>query len=1209
MRESFTKISNGDFDVSNKFRDKVKGEIKNQLKAYKRDFVGNDEDILSVALMKPVELADLVIKVESILFSACRIMQNDKVVLTIEDISYGMASPKFPHHEIYSEKSKRLEFFTRFNFAKSWGLPSLIVSDLMHYFQLKSILTPGYLYFSLRNGYIVDESIVNSTILMEDSVIGLDRYSISEDCECDKIDRRSVYFSIIDSKIKHNDNLENYLPSNEDMSKWDEDNNSRKIVVKSKGLAFKDGDSDNEVVSLKTNYNVLLTDEFKKLQGKISLGRQQLNTVSKSKRPIHIDLNELREYVVIMDKLDENSNWLDRYEVIKFFDTFENKNVSSISIKDINHWIGLPNVGKTTIMTILAGYLSNKGMKVGLVLRDNSDVDGVTDSLIKCGVKALPFIGNELDNYFKNRLSKLDSVEDMINDNVIEFYEDTCILKDSLDLSIENMEDIKRENLCYSVCFKDTKYYKNNRQVSSCSREMVCPYIMECPKYKTRHLFGESSVYLTNIQSLIMTQTPKVVFKEQVTSLELLVKECDVIFIDEADDMQEKIDSLFINEEFVAEGKEKGMLRLTMEHIEEEVDGRKAGYRAVTDWLNAARHTTAAAEEILHLLSEGVLPKARMRSSFTSRSIFRLLAYKMVEGVGFTNDDEDGDSEETLLKIDETKKEIVEFYNNFLNKFYQVYEGKESIFSIEDEYISKMLQTVNYMMGVGKSYFYEACEICFNMVVDKFDIVVNLDTDSDKKRVNSYIKMFQLILATSVFEVCYNYTQLNIDRCKPFISDENIKKNIGYGNSYVRHYEGLIPKTSAGAQYGLKYVEEGGRRSLRLSKYESVGRYLLYNLGNLFGDIDGVVTSKTVLMSATSYMPYSTNYHIDITPDYILENSDVSNLSVKYKKLFLTDKNEEVIKLSGCAEKNKDKIISEIAEDLARVTYSGKSKLDKIFETTTKGRERVALTVGSFEEARMLYIHLQRELAINGYANKIKMCVITNSSSIYKDSNINLFLKSNLYKFHESDYNLAIIVTKSLERGVNILTEDEFGKMVAAFSTLVYIKRPYIIPQNMVDLVCILNENAIKSYNMSYEDAVKLCGGEYSVSNFARKVINSTHKLQDKFYNRTFYSYIEDDYDRLSIIANLLVSSHQLEGRFYRGNVPATIIYADGAFFPKESKGERQEESYKTSIVEGFKWYFNHFKDDTSIDGVKIYNIMKKLYGFRIDALNDITYL
>lgn len=1206
MRESFKKISNSVEDFG-KFRDLVKREMERQILSYLNEKKDKNEEALPVALIDINILAELVIRVELILYGAAKIGLIEKKVLTIEDISYSMTSPKFPHHEVYSDESKKIETFLRFNFAKKWGIPSLIYTDLMYYFQLKEVLEPGYLYFSLRSGYVLDDLVLRSPILGENSKIVVDAYSNRDDCECEMINRKLAYESMLKTNIIHNEMK--FHPTESRMEKWRETGFECIVGVASKKV----NNYDSDVVNFREGYNSLVKDEYRVLPSKIQSRQHSINCITRSGEPIEIDLIELREYVRQMDELDEGKNWLARYDVMRFYDTSINENVDKISIDNISHWIGLPNVGKTTIMTILAGFLAKeKGLKTTLVLRENVDVDNVANSLINCGVRAQPFVGSDLDKYFESRFSRLDDVEDILEDNILPFYENSCVLKDILDLDIDNMEAIRKEDICFNLCLSEKKRY--NPAPREFKGSFVCPYIMDCPKYCSKHTFKDSQVYLTNIHSFVMTLTTRTIFKERVTSMELLAKECDVILFDEADNMQELLESLFVDEEFVAEGREKGLLELTMESVEAGIKGKKAKFRGVTRWLVSSRNCIGAAEEILHLLSEDVLPKRMMKGTFTSRGLFRFLSSKMVDGVGFrygdSEDNEDSEiSEESSVEVDEKKKEIIAFYNDYMDSFYMSYSGKESFGSIDDELISRMIQASYCIVGAGKDDFFEVAEECFYSLVNRFDLVIRTETDRDKKRIESYIKMFQLIIAVSAFEVFYNYTQLNIDNCKEFIDDETILKNIGYAGSFLRHYEGLIPRAAAGGQYGLSYHDENGRRSLKLNKYENVGRYILYNIHNIFKDIDGVNTARTVLLSATSYMPHSTNYHINVNPRYILENVDASNLKITYKKMFLEDEEGNILKFSGCADNKKDKILKSMAEDLCRVMPNGMSKIRKIFNTTCMGRERVAFTVGSFEEAVMFYLHLEREISRNGHSNDMRPCVVVSDGKRYANLGLNIFLKSNLDKFDESPYNVAIIVTKSLERGINILTIDEFDKMVAAFSTLIYIKRPYLVPENTVDLVSILNSNAMNYYNMSYEKATELCGGTYSISAFTKSLIRKTHELQDKFYNRTFYSLMDNDAERLNIIANLLVSSHQLEGRFYRGNVPATIIYADGAFFPKEANGERQEESYKTSIIEGFRWYFRSLSENTSEEGIQTYNIMRKLYGFRIDALEDITYL
>lgn len=1202
-----------DYKTKGSFRNTLSNEIEKKLIKIENE----DEetwDKLNLVSMDPMYLADVILRVEFILISLRTISKKENIVLTLADARAFFSSPLLPHHEKYSKESLLIESNMRVYFNKSWSHESIIVRDLTHYFLIKNILSEGELWFSLLPGCVIDADIMKKELFTDSSPI-----SVNNNISNLKTTRVQIYKRMLLNNINHKE-----IDSKPPLSKIDywfnEKDNYQKVNVK---FAATDRNK-KETYEIRHVYNASIKEKYKEFLMSLNLEQARLSKKKKNNLNIEIDLEELREFAFsIIDARDPLPNWGDRISKINFFDVASELNIKKIKINDINHWIGLPNVGKTTLMTILAAFLKEKySLKTAIILRENNDVDSIASSLQKCGYKAVPFIGlSNQRGHFKRRLNSLKQVEDIREDNVLPFYSSSCKMKSILDLSID--DDVEKADFCYTINYKEEERRGESvrEKQDDYIGNLTCPFILECPKYSTRQKFKENDIFLTNIQSFVQSLTKNGLFAERVPSLELLAKECDVIFVDEADNMLQSIDSLFKDEEFIVEGIERGNLELLLDEINKESRGKKADNHEVATWLSTARNCITIAESILLMITDGFVPKTILKNPFTSRSIFKYLCFRLAKAIdgGFEEQNlmDDRlfyDVEINSAKLNESRIDMQNYFSKYIDEFTLGYSRGSSTTS-QDDLIVKMIKTAHTVYSTKDGDFPTESNLCFDLLMEKFDINANHILGN---RIDGYKRLFRFAIAVSAFEVLYNYTQVHVDCCREFIKDESLANENRYATQFYKHYTGILPIAAGGGQYGLSYEVDGKRKSLKIKKYLNVGRYLLYNMPKIFKGLDLTDTSRIVLMSATSYMPYSPNYHINIEPEYILENSDATNLKIKYMKAFLYDENGNILKLSGCDPSAQDNVLKKMANDLCIYDRSNKSsipKIKKILATTKKGREKVAFTLGSFDEAMQFGQYLKASLNEYNLSGEIKFCIVDSKENRKGSEGLDIFLKSNLNDFSSTDYNVAIIVTKSLERGVNILTkgkEDEDSDeeiYFAAFSTLVYLKRPYLIPNDINDLIAILNSYSMDMYKKNLSEASSELGENYSIEKYISLIHQNSKKLEYEFYSRTYYRFIKDEAVRLAILSNILVSTHQLEGRFYRGNVEATVIYADGSFFPEEAKGDRNKESYKTSIIEGFRYYFRYLNKNETEKDIKIYKIIRKLYGFRIDALDDIDYM
>src|SRR5262249_31432512 len=140
-------------------------------------------------------------------------------------------------------------------------------------------------------------------------------------------------------------------------------------------------------------------------------------------------------------------------------------------------------------------------------------------------------------------------------------------------------------------------------------------------------------------------------------------------------------------------------------------------------------------------------------------------------------------------------------------------------------------------------------------------ILGNKTRDSDASILEDKLT---LALATGVLE----------DRLKIIVDHWNVAEevfNLGAESEWLfrrppRDYGPLMPESPMGNLFGFRYIvrEQGGE--LQFFRCAGVGRWLLLHLHELFEHLDGIKGPPVLLLSATSWAPRSSSYHIQVPP-------------------------------------------------------------------------------------------------------------------------------------------------------------------------------------------------------------------------------------------------------------------------------------------------------------------------------------------------------
>lgn len=1119
-----------------------KNEIKKIENMY-RDVLDYDENELH-------SIAKIIFKVEFIFYLAIKVNEEKQIYKTMEHIRKAEFSPFFYSYNNMSGKSKH--YISLISMVSQWNVKDIMEKDLNEYIGIGK-----YLYININKNNIHEEIDISKNML---------------NTNLGNKDRSSIYDAASRKIIK------NMIYNIKDISKY-----------KNKKYFMKFGN--------KISY--FNSKEFEKL---INLNESILSDINYScKKNVDFTIKEIVKSAEYMDKLLlEESNWKERIENLEFI-KFSNKacKISKSSIQGTQNWVGLLNVGKTTLMKVIAFNNFHKDLTTTLVLKDNVEIYETVDLFNKLGIEAIPLTSDVNRNkIFKDvvtsKINDSQDIADIFNNKSFEYLSQNCPLKEFLD---DN--DKVTYKLTGTLCPHIYCSYKNSKG-KEIEERISCPLYNKCNFYKAKKCLNNAKIYLTTVSALIYGLTEKEIYKQKMSYLEYVYKVSDLIMFDEADSVQQICDNIFIPLEDLINGNEstieylyktipnifrnrRGKISNELQSWEREllqlnslVIGIYSGLVHTKNvFVNIVKSKNNLSNEKMTKKYPDLL-KILSKSTFNAQKTFNILAYFM--NVNCKENDELNDKH---LIVENTKEleamqKTIERFNELI---YSYKHDKDNEFS---DLVNLASSDEEYFGRKAKRYWEDLLLSC-----EALEYIKNNPNFGD-----SLLSLFKIALYILAFEKLYGkiltkHYNVKSELKSLNITDKKINESLMLFNK-LREYDSILPIAPIGSEIGFTLDGEKGNEVLKLFKYLNNGRYILYKLHQLYEDIDLTEGPKIILLSGTSFAPYSSKFHIDMDVNYVIKRKGNLNIQLNYEaKMLINDKNK-LIRISGLSGFELDEAIKNMGHALTKSLGDTPCMLERMLSELDINRKRMMIIMGSYEESRML----KSSIVSNYKGNILKIAALKEDVK-----------RSDLIHFANNDYNILIAPMLAVHRGHNILTvidgelsnEEEslneiVEKNIAAFGAIAYGKRPYPKPHVLSDLASLLNSSAIKHL---------LCDKDNDIKTTVNRIIKESKELFKGFYDQKYYLDLSDD-ERTQLIANIAVDTNQLEGRLIRGDVGAKVFWLDGAFFPHYENSETN--SNETSMLLGLRDYYINTSNE--LKGKNKY-IFDELYSYRIDAFRN----
>ncbi len=889
-------------------------------------------------------------------------------------------------------------------------------------------------------------------------------------------------------------------------------------------------------------------------------------------------LEEARE----MDrKLEEIGHKAENYHQrlsgvnFKLYDSVTNdyQNGEEISLDKLVHIVGLLNVGKSTLLQILIYHLAKKGLHCALVV-DNvaSQVRLASLFWFGLGIPTVPIMGQDRAGQLKKVYEPilLNQGEDIYKGGVHpawRWFSPVCPL-----LALNQSETIWEfgDEPCHQLYQKDFVAAKQEKDIEIEEKDdnelHTCPFYYRCPRHQVEKDIATAKVWLLTPASLIHSRFPRQVFSENIRFTEAVYRECNFLFVDEADRVQVQLDEDFAPDEVLLSNSENAFLNKLGLNLNPIYSSNRTIMTAdlFESWNNAQHDAQKTIDRICPILyQQEKLVNWLGYNHFTARSLFVRLIRELVNPE---------DTEETTKpkykltrsqKSRQRKQKILKGLFSLEQK-----ERQKKLLGELDAFLQAPLNpaqdklayiALSAIAGNNYDFVLEEIEKWWNEWLKVHDITKPDDEDFEELKRKTYFAILIAVLENRLFFL--------IDKL-PIIARliDLHKLERWLINRPPYDYFPIVPNSPVGNILGFRYTKDyasnkGGK--LEYFRYLGIGRYLLLNFPKLF-DVDDIEGCHTILISGTSYAPGSPAYHIKEIPKVLLtpaaNNNKAGDAGIAESKFYFRPQqfNGKYIAISGLLPDRRKQADEEMVKAISYAPGRTKSFLDRVFQELAekaeedsdnwRDRSRILVINGSYVETNLL------NKSFNNSYRSLKTDAI---KPLIRDSSpeIDGIPRGKLEGIKNTPIKILSAPLPSLERGHNILNED--GK--AAFGTGIFINRPMPVPDDWQATVRQLNawtldnvENAafylkeirVKSNNLTLTTASKVFYGLAT-----NKMIN---------LNCRAMSYKQLDSQERSVLCwTQLISMWQVIGRLVRGGVPCLIYFLDIRFadnFAKEKK-------------------------------------------------------
>jgi hypothetical protein len=679
------------------------------------------------------------------------------------------------------------------------------------------------------------------------------------------------------------------------------------------------------------------------------------------RQKVKVKLNENLSFEEIAMEMEEISgeNWFNRARQFTLQPLSSQK---ELSFYELQHIAGGLGAGKSTFITLATYFLTKKKMaKVGIIESTVERVLARVKQLRKLKINAVPITGLStqkinLENQMKSFQNEIEDISDWDGNDyeLLGYLSGSCIVQA---LAQDYDDSMNIYYPCQSIMEGD--------------EVRICPLYTKCGIHSLSAQLEAAEVWVATSQSVLKSRIPKMADPYNRIYYEAMYDLLDVIFIDEADKVQQDFEESFFTEydllgdsqslyDQLEEIKSRYVLLSHMENNE------------VYKWTNNLTKLNQLILRIYNLLSRSFTLR-----KFLSDKVFHTyyLLMKIAEKIKISEND---DLFQKMKKYIEEPMEVNEFVS-IVDQLLRGDPNKETG-RIIDNFLLKFTNK-------------DEEEICGDELLKKqVEFLLYL------AQIDYYIKYL-----IQHFPVVREYLEIEADLSE-FLRIQS------------RDLKPFVPETMTGMMIGYRFLPEENK--FKFMEYIGVGRQLLYEWHNLYEKSDNNEGPGVIFLSGTSYAPGSSHFHLPFKTKWLLtSNQPVPNIEQFYLPVVDKEKGEPIY-ISGTKHKELKNF------KLQKLTNALKSTLQRELKYWEEENRRLLIVVNSYEDTEAVAEALREDMY---WKDKFRILTKDKQTQPYH------YPKSLIEKFAYVDSAVLVAPLSAIGRGYNILQpykkESLFGSV------------------------------------------------------------------------------------------------------------------------------------------------------------------------------------
>lgn len=835
-----------------------------------------------------------------------------------------------------------------------------------------------------------------------------------------------------------------------------------------------------------------------------------------------------------------------------------------LTISGLVHMIGMVGSGKSTLMDVLAVWAAQNNLHITLVVGDVLNALNRADLFAQLGFSVAPILGKSNRERHTNRLHRVvgSASSPMLQDHVgFSWLSSACAL--------DSLRDHPRplELGAYPCVALEAADAEDDEA-------FACPIFSKCAFHQAQRDLVDAQIWLATPASLVYSDSIPQITPHRLRFAELVYLRSDLVIVDEADQVQVQLDSIFSpSQTLISRGQDAWLGRLHQQVTSRlNIEGREQlGDERVGLWNQTHDLAQLAANNVYKmLLQEPSLLSEIDQDYFTAWMIFNRLAQSISQS-------EAGSS---------AYQSVMAHFETFISDPL----GERGDGTLAE--IARLAVTSTNRERTRAALRQWVTNLIPNAVYDDEDL---------RKQAMSLEFALQLEILSNRLEILlrdWKHAELAFQ--------------LDGASSTIFHrppedYLPVIPVAPMGNVLAYQYLrslsddpKEAG--DLRVFRCLGIGRWLLLRLNELFPS-SSVGGPNVILFSGTSWAGSSPSFHVQTPVNGILRSPEkevraISDESTFEYRPFFDAQTGQPIFVSGKRGHARQNALFSMLEQLGKPQGKRSDKpslLEIEIDNLPEKRQRVLLLVGSYAEAKKAREYLDNLRP--DWRGQVQNLVADDDEfeSQWQASETGL-QRGMVHTFADTGARLLIAPLLAVERGHNILNEID----QAAIGAVYFLVRPHPRPDDLGYAIQSINYWAIENYALTpvtYES-------ESTVTSIAEAFRHSAFERWRYLLRLPLvYSTLPTD-EHSAVTWSQLVTLWQVIGRLVRGGSPARVFFCDAAFAPHlyQEALNRTSSSLLVSIIKLLDPYFDASVSIEERDRT----VVQTLYGPFYQALKRI---